>query len=533
MSIVRRAWDEAQYLRQCVKAGVLTVESPRRIARMAAGVRRFGLIGGGLSVAAERFGDRAALIDELGSVSFAELDGDTNALANAWRARGLRAGDGVAILIRNHRGFHRAVFAAAKCGARIILLNTDFAGPQIREVAEREGTDLLVHDDEYTELLGDLVPRFGRYRAWMEAPGADTLDALIAASPRDAPPKPTVPPRIILLTSGTTGTPKGAPRPEPRSLAPLGMLLERAPFRAGEVTVCAAPMFHTLGFTHAVLAVTFGSTLVVRRRFDPAATLAGIAEHRASALIVVPIMLRRLLDLGDEARARLDLSCLRVIVVAGSALGADLCVRATTAFGPVVYNVYGSTEVAYASIATPDDLAVAPGCVGRPVRGAVVRIVDDRGIPQPTGLTGRIFVGNAVQAEGYTGGGGKEMLDGLMSSGDVGHFDAAGRLFVDGRDDEMIVSGGENVFPAEVEELLAQHDSILEAAALGIPDDYHGQRLRAFVVLRPGASLTEQDVREYVRAHLARFKVPRDVVFLDRLPRNTTGKVLKRVLLEP
>jgi fatty-acyl-CoA synthase len=450
--------------------------------------------------------------------------------------RGLQPGEGVAILARNHRGFLDAVFAAAKCGARIVLLNTDFAGPQIREVAGREGTDLLVYDDEYAEMLEGVECRRGRFRAWTDGttaggPPPDSLEALIAESESSAPPKPGVAPKIIILTSGTTGTPKGAPRPEPRSLAPVGGLLSKVPFRARQTTELCAPMFHALGFAHAILGVALGSTLVVRRRFDPQATLDSLDRHRASAMIVVPVMLARMLDLGPEARAGHDFSALRIIFVGGSQLGAELARRTIAAFGPVLYNLYGSTEVAYATIATPSDLEREPGSVGGVVRGAVVRILDDQGTEVPTGTTGRIFVANAVQFEGYTGGGTKEQIEGFMSSGDVGHFDERGLLFIDGRDDDMIVSGGENVFPGEIEELLAGHEAIAEAAAIGVPDERFGQRLRAFVVLRPGAKLTEDEVKAYVRDNLARYKVPREVVFLDELPRNPTGKVLKRELL--
>jgi fatty-acyl-CoA synthase len=381
-------------------------------------------------------------------------------------------------------------------------------------------------------MLEGVDPPHGRFRAWADERGEDTLEALIADGSRKPPPKPGVAPKIIILTSGTTGTPKGAPRAEPRSLSPIGGLLSKVPFHARESTECCAPLFHALGFAHAMLAVGFGSTLVVRRRFDPQETIDSLAEHHASAVIVVPVMLQRMLDLGEEARAGRDFSSLRIIFAGGSQLGAELCKRTLAAFGPVLYNLYGSTEVAYATIATPADLEAEPGTVGGVVRGTVVKILDPDGHELPTGTTGRIFVGNAVQFEGYTGGGTKEQIGGLMSSGDVGHFDAAGRLFIDGRDDDMIVSGGENVFPAEIEELLAGHEAIEEAAAIGVPDEKFGQRLRAFVVLRPGARLTEDQVKDYVRDNLARYKSPREVVFVDELPRNPTGKVLKRELAE-
>jgi fatty-acyl-CoA synthase len=528
----RRVVDETYYASLAVRAGLANPECPDRLARMGVAVLRSGMLGGLTTVAALRYRDRAAIIDEIGTLTFQELDERSTALANAWRARGLVDGEGVAILARNHRGFHYAVFAAAKCGARIILLNTDFAGPQLREVVGREGTDLLVFDDEYSGILGDLTPPRGRYRAWVDKPAVDTLDNLIAGGSRTPPRRATTTARIILLTSGTTGTPKGAPRSEPTSLAPLGAILGKVPFRAREITECPAPLFHTLGFAQAILAVGFGSTLVIRRRFDPQAVLDSLHRHRATAMIAVPVMLQRLVDASPKARAGHNFSHLRIIFVAGSQLGADLCVRVTEAFGPVVYNVYGSTEVAYATIATPADLADEPGCVGSPVPSTIVKIFDDNDIEVPPGTTGRIFVGNNYQFEGYTGGGDKARIGRLMSTGDVGHFDRAGRLFVDGRDDDMIVSGGENVFPGEVEELLAAHPAVEEVSAFGVPDDKHGQRLRVVVVVREGHSLTEDEVRDHVKTHLARFKSPRDVLFVDELPRNPTGKVLKRVLRE-
>ena len=198
------------------------------------------------------------------------------------------------------------------------------------------------------------------------------------------------------------------------------------------------------------------------------------------------------------------------------------------AFGDNLYNLYGSTEVAWATIATPRDLREAPGTAGRPPRGSVVKIFDENGKPVPRGESGRIFVGNDVQFEGYTGGGGKDEIAGLMSSGDVGHFDEAGRLFIDGRDDDMIVSGGENVFPAEVEDLLHGHENVADVAVFGVDDEKFGQRLRAVIVKK--GTLSEKDVQDYVKKNLAGYKAPRDVVFMDELPRTSTGKVLKREL---
>jgi fatty-acyl-CoA synthase len=281
-----------------------------------------------------------------------------------------------------------------------------------------------------------------------------------------------------------------------------------------------------------MLSLPTAATMVLRPKFDPEETLRLTAEHRARVLAVVPVMMQRILALPEEAKRRYDLSALEVTAASGSALPGELATRWMDEFGDNLYNLYGSTEVAWASVATPEDMRAAPGTAGRPPRGTVIRIVDEDGKDVDPGETGRIFIGNQMSFEGYTGGGGKESLGDLLSSGDVGHFDDDGRLFVDGRDDEMIVSGGENVFPREVEDLLSDHESVSEAAAIGVDDEKFGQRLKAFVVKEEGADVSEEDLKGHVKSNLANYKVPREIVFLDELPRNATGKVLKRELTE-
>ncbi len=525
-----RTRDELFSAGVLARAGFIRLEGPRQTLGTVGALRAYGGVGAATAIAAARTPERRGLVDDLGEFSFGELDRRVNCVANGLRARGLKSGDAVAILARNHRGFIDGAFGAAKCGARVVFLNTDFAGPQIREVAEREGARLLICDEEYVELLAGYEPPLGHLRSWAEEPGQDTLQAMIDAGDPSPPPAPDDHSSVVILTSGTTGTPKGARREEPKSLIIPAALFSKVPFRGREVTSIPAPLFHALGFAHLIAALALGSTVVVRRRFSPEGLLEDIEAHGVTATIVVPVMLRRVLALGLETVGLHDTTPLRIIFVGGSQLGAELCKRTMAAFGPVVYNLYGSTEVGYATIATPEDLRVAPDCVGRTPRGATVRILDFEGGELPTGETGRIFVSNGAAFEGYTGGGTKEVLDGLMSSGDVGHFDSAGRLFIDGRDDDMIVSGGENVFPGEIEELLQAHAAVHEATVIGVPDEKFGQRLAAHVVLADGQTLTEDEVRDHVRDNLARFKVPRDVHFLAELPRNPTGKIVKREL---
>ena len=529
-----RALLEARSAAHAWRGGMIAFDRPDRAAVILRAMRQLGQLGAAVKVAAVRYGDRTGLIDELGSLSFRQLDERSDALACALRARGLADGETVGIMCRNHRGFLDATFGAGKSGARLLYLNTDFAGPQLRDVCEREGVALLIHDEEYEGLVGQIAPPRGRLLAWTDgAATADTVEDAISRYAGQEPPPPAEQSSVVLLTSGTTGTPKGAPRSPGTTLHPIGALLSKVPFRPAQSTYVAAPMFHGLGYTQMILAVTLGCTTICTRRFKPERVLEAIARWRPTTLVVVPVMLARIVSVLEAEPGRYDTSSLRIIFASGSQLEAELVRRTQRAIGDVLYNFYGSTEVAWATFATPEDLRAAPGTAGRPPYGTIVRLYDDDGrrVEGP-GASGRIFVGNGFQFDGYTGGGNKEMIDGLMSTGDVGHFDSAGRLFVDGRDDDMIVSGGENLFPGEVEELLITHPAIEEAAVIGVDDEEFGKRLAAFVVLRAGHELSGDDVREYVKGNLARYKVPRDVAFLDELPRNPTGKVLKRRLRE-
>jgi acyl-CoA synthetase (AMP-forming)/AMP-acid ligase II len=525
-----------QVARALLGTGIVQPERVDKALRGAAALRRWGPSSAAAYVGgAARFGDRAAIIDDRGTVSFREVNLRTNALANSLREAGVGEGDDIAIMCRNHRGFVESTVACAKLGAGALYLNTAFAAPQIADVLRREDPLAVIYDEEFADLIGEGAQGRKRYVVRADGgtgagSGAPTLEQLIAAGASSEPAPSVEKGRVVILTSGTTGTPKGAARKQPDTLEPAAALFSKIPLKARETTMIAAPMFHSWGYAHFTLGLALSSTLVLRSRFDPEETLRAVSQHRASALAVVPVMLQRILDLGEQTLARYDTSCLRVIAVSGSALPGELATRAMTVFGDVLYNLYGSTEVAWATIATPSDLRAAPGTAGRPPIGTVVKLLDADGREVGPGAGGRIFVANEMIFDGYTGGGGKEIVGGLMSTGDVGHFDADGRLFVDGRDDEMIVSGGENVFPREVEDLLSDHVAIDEVAVVGAPDDEWGQRLRAFVVLRDGVELSADDVQEYVKQNLARYKSPRDVVFLPRLPRNATGKVLKREL---
>jgi acyl-CoA synthetase (AMP-forming)/AMP-acid ligase II len=514
------------------EAGIVGLVRPDKAAKAATTFLRWGASPAtGVAIAAHKYPHETMLIDERGSLSFEQVHLRSNALAHAFADMGIGPGDGIGLMCRNHRGFIETTLAAAKLGASALYLNTMFAGPQLVEVMRREGPRALVYDEEFAGLLGGVDENITRVVAWTDGAGeGTTLDSLIAAHGDSNLKPPPDKPRFVILTSGTTGTPKGAQRSSPDGLLTMAAIIDKIPYRARETMMIAAPLFHSWGFFHFVMSLPTASTIVLRRRFDEEETLRAARDNRAQVLAVVPVMVQRILRLPEETLAKYDLSSLRITAISGSALPGELALEWMNRFGDCVYNLYGSTEVSWATVATPEDLRAAPGTAGRPPRGTMVRLYDESGREVPRGDVGRIFVGNEMSFEGYTGGGGKEVIDGLLRSGDVGHIDSDGRLFIDGRDDEMIVSGGENVFPREVEDLLADHGGVVEVAVIGVEDAEFGQRLKAFVVATAEAEVSEEELVAHVKANLAGYKAPREIEFLDELPRNATGKILKREL---
>jgi fatty-acyl-CoA synthase len=520
------------------EAGLIRPERVDRTIRGLLAIQRWGYTpAAGYAANAARYPDQDAIVDELGHLTFAEVHDRTNRLANAWSDAGIVEGDSIGIMCRNHRYFIEAVVAASKMGVNCLLLNTAFAGPQLAEVVQREKPVALIYDEEFTELLEEAGKRRKRFIGWYDPEATEgkrtdpTLEELIQGGDPEQPVPPGETGRIVILTSGTTGTPKGASRKQPETIGPAVALLSRIPLHARERAFIVAPLFHSWGFAHFTLGLMLSSTYILKRKFDPEDTLSTIAQYQVESAPMVPVMVQRIMQLPEETRRKYDTSSLRSIPLSGSALPGELAIQFMDEFGDVLYNLYGSTEVAWATIATPEDLRAAPGTAGAPPRGTILRIYDEAGNEVPQGETGRIFVGNEMLFEGYTGGGNKDVIDGLMSSGDVGYLDDEGRLHVSGRDDDMIVSGGENVFPREVEDLISKMDGVKEVAVIGVDDEEFGQRLKAFVA-RKGGKPSEDEIKAKVKSDLARYKVPREVEFLDELPRNSTGKVLKRELKE-
>jgi len=478
-----------------------------------------------------------AVVDERGTVSYRQVDDMSTAFARGLKGLGVDEGSVVGLLCRDHRGLIIAMAACGKLGARVVLMNTGFAKPQFAEVCGREDVKVVLHDSEFLSLLDALPAEVPRVLTWVDE-GTDlhddlpTIDGIIVANGTEPLPPPTKPGGVVVLTSGTTGLPKGAPRAATPPLATVG-LIDRVPFPRQGTMVIVSPIFHGTGLATYLVGGTLGNKIVTTRRFSPEGTLKLIADHRADMLVAVPTMLHRIVELAPAVIASYETTSLKTIAVAGSALSPELSNRVQDTFGDVLYNIYASTECGFGTIATPDELRQAPGTAGRsPVACEVVLFDEHDRRVHGTNKRGRIFIRSDARFEGYTDGRRKHVINGYMSSGDMGHFDANGLLFVDGRDDDMIVSGGENVFPQEVENLLVERDDVFDAAVVGVDDADFGKRLRAFIVSQPGAPQDVEEIKRYVKNNLARYKVPRDVVFIDELPRNATGKLLRRVLTE-
>jgi acyl-CoA synthetase (AMP-forming)/AMP-acid ligase II len=531
----------ARALGAIAEAGVLKpVLRPDKLARMAASLR-FGMgAAAGVSAAAVRDPHAVAVFDERGALTFGELDRRAGAIAAALHAEhGVGPDKPLAVMCRNHGGFVEAMTAASRLGADLLLLNTELPAPQLAQVFEREGRGVAVFDDEFTARFEEAGFRGARVIAWHDdggdgATGGDaTLDSLAASGAK--PPRgfaPTRRPKVVILTSGTTGVPKGAPR-QPSAgavVGPIITLIQSMRLHTGEPMLVGPPVFHGFGLAFLGVSLFLRCPAVLARRFDPEETLAAIEQHEAASLVAVPVMLQRILELPDDVRRRYDTSSLRAVCSAGAPLSADLATAFMDEFGDVVFNLYGSTETGFAGLASPADLRAAPGTVGRAPHGVTVKILDDDRREVPAGTTGHVFIGGGMLFEGYSGGGSKEVFDGLMNSGDLGHVDSEGRLFIDGREDDMIVSGGENVFPLEVADVLARHEAVADVAVFGVEDEKFGQRLRAYVVKAGGSDPSEDELKDHVKTNLERYKVPRDVVFVEAIPRNPTGKILRREL---
>lgn len=507
--------------RALLRSGLLTPPAPLAGLRLLREARRGGTNPYTLlAVTTARWPDRTAIVDDDGALTYRQLRDVTESLARRLAADGVAPGQAVGVMCRNGRGFVAGVFAAALLGADVVPMSTEFRSDALAAAIQAHHISTVVADNEFAE----------RVRSADES--VATVDPATVGTDEGARPDVATPGRIVLLTSGTTGKPKGVPRtPQMRSAVGVWVtILDRTRLRTGSRVSVAMPMFHGLGLGMLMLTIALGGTVLTRREFDAEAALAQASLHRADAFTAVPVVLARILELPEQVRARNPLPYLRTVISSGDRLDPTLGQRFMDAYGDILYNGYGSTEVGIGALATPADLREAPETVGRPVVGCPVRIFNKNDKPVGPRVTGRIFVGGELTSEGYTDGAAKAVIDGMTSTGDMGYLDNAGRLFIVGREDDMIISGGENVYPRAVENALAQHPAIADNVVIGVPDDRFGQRLAAFVVAQPGGEIDEAELREYLKGRVSRFEQPRDINVVDSIPRNPTGKVLRKQL---
>ncbi|HEY0226135.1 MAG TPA: AMP-binding protein [Mycobacterium sp.] len=506
--------------RALASSGLLSLPDPLAALRLVREVYRGGTnLYTLLGIAAARWPRRTAIIDDDGAITYRELLAKTESLARELSRSGAGPGQAVGIMCRNGRDFAAAVFAAALVGADVVLVSTEFSSDALAAALSTHEIATMFCDNEFA----------GQIR--------EASDSAMVIDPADVPaqsggrrPKVVASGRLILLTSGTTGVPKGVPR-SPRMSSGLGVgmtILQRTGLRVGSRIAVGVPMFHGLGLGMLMLTVSLGGTVLTRRRFDAEAVLAQASLQRADALSVVPIMLARILDLPQRVRARNPLPSLRAVISSGDRLDPSLARRFMDDYGEILYNGYGSTEVGIGALATPRELRNAPETVGHPVAGCPVRIFDRNGRPVGPRVTGRIFIGGELAADGYIGGGGKAVVDSFTSTGDMGYLDNSGRLYIVGREDDMIVSGGENVYPRALENALSAHPDVAENAVVGVADDQFGRRLAAFIV--PRSDIDVAALREYLKGKVSRFEQPRDIHIVDDIPRNPAGKVIRKEL---
>jgi fatty-acyl-CoA synthase len=491
-------------------------------------VGRGGSLGFLSHLSARALGAKPAVIDRRGTVTWHEIDERANRLARVLLGRGARPGDTVATLLRNGREQVEAILATQKLGMAVAPLNTWAKAGELTSILGGADPALLIHDERHPVDAGDL-PRLvvsdGRRSAAEGGYEASLAD--VSGAPLPPATLHRGHPRVLIHTSGTTGRPKGARRGAGRS--EMGAFLDYlsvVPLRRRDIIVCPAPLFHSFGMLTVTLWAILGATLVLPDRFDPEGTLELVERHGGTVVAAVPVMLHRISALPEERRRR-DLSSVRVVIASGAVIPPALRERIADVFGSALYDMYGSTEAGLVAIATPEDVAGRPTSVGRPIPGVEVLVVDEDGTPLPAGEVGRIVVDSTGTFEGYTGDDRPDHVAGLLSTGDAGHFDDDGYLFVEGRADDMIIVGGENVYPAEIEEAILRVPGVREAAVAGASDPEFGQVVVAFVAGDADAERITATCREA----LASFKVPRRIERVDELPRTATGKVLVRDLV--
>ena len=490
--------------------------------------------------------DKEAIVEYgIGGVrrlSWGELDATINRLAHALSTRGVTGGKHVALMLPNCAEYLIAQQALARLGATAVQIGYRLKPAEIAYILDNSSpTATLVHA-EYAAAMRDARAQTGKGGPVIvcggEAPDADEWDRALAAASPDAPPRVRGGDGggVIVYTSGTTGKPKGANRSWRKTgLESVADMILQVGMRADDRHLVVCPLYHSAAPAFVAIMWSLGATIVLQTHWDPEKALATIERERITSTMMVPTMFIRLCALPKETLAKYNTKSLRWMMSAAAPLSTDTARRTMEQFGPVLWNFYGATETGLVTLAGPRDHLSRPGTIGRALRGNEIRLLDDAGHEVAPGQVGELFARNPTLISGYHGNEDATKSlgrDGFFSVGDCGRVDADGYYYLESRKSDMVISGGVNIYPREIEDHLSTHPAILEAAVVGVPDAEWGESLRAFVVVRDGQNLSEQDDIEYCRRELADYKRPRKVTFLAELPRNLTGKVLKRDLRE-
>ncbi len=473
--------------------------------------------------------------------TYAETNARIDRLAAGLRARGLGRGDAAVVQLHNRAAFLEVQAAMARLGGSAVSVSWRSTAAELEYLVNHSGARAIFADLACTDALLAARPSLPNVRdaclfvvGGARAPLHPYESAFAAAPDANARADASEQSAVVIYTSGTTGKPKGAVRRFPKEMgaAVMRFLLE-TPIHTGDRHLAVCPMYHSTAFGFIGFNLVVGGTTVIAPRFDPEQFLALVERERITTTALVPTMLHRILQLPERTLDRYDTSTLRAVFSGGAPLSGALARRFIARFGPVLFNFYGATETGVNTLATSEELLRAPGTIGHAVPGNELRILDDAGRPVPRGATGELWVKNDMLVAGYhrdDAATNDAMREGFFSVGDLAHEDAHGLFHIDGRKRDMVITGGVNVYPAEIEEVLHAHPAVGEAAVVGVPDEEWGERVRAFVALRAGALASPNELVAHCRTALSSAKVPREVVLLDELPKNPTGKVLKREL---
>jgi acyl-CoA synthetase (AMP-forming)/AMP-acid ligase II len=502
-------------------AGVLRMIgwlSPSAVGRLAGSIRSYGVnLLALLHLSANMHGDNAALADERETVTYRELFERAEALSAALReAYGLSPGRKAGLLCRNHVPCVTILAAVSGTGADLVLLNPELGDGQLEDMLGKHGFDLLIADrDGFPQaavsscsgvLWSDDAARLAEGRSG---------DGTRSGRKR----RRTSSGRLVMLTGGTTGDAKTAAHKPSlfRYLDGFADFVSRLNVLNHANAYVATPLYHGYGLAVLLLFLAVGKMVVLRRRFDAEEACRLIRGHRIEVVTVVPLMLHRMLAADPEA-----LQSLRCIASGGAELSPKLAMKTKCRLGDVLYNLYGTSETGLNMIAGPRELSRAPGTIGTPVRGVKVKIVDGGGKEAAVGQTGHLLVRSK--------GAGASGVNAWLTTGDLAWRDESGLYYLSGRADDMIISGGENVYPRDVERVILEHPAVVDAAVIGVPDEQYGERLKAFVQPEADAAMTPAELADWLHPRLARFQMPREFVFVDRLPYTTLGKLDRKAL---